>query len=193
LNSGIRGIAEQAFERDPGGGLGLVRTDVIWVGGIEPESIVDGPGFRYTVFVQGCDFRCPGCHNARLQSFEGGRETPVSELLRDIMANPLLDGLTLSGGDPFTQAEACAGLAKKVRALGLSVVTFTGYLWEDLLAPGREDWLRLIEASDIIVDGPFIMEKRDLDLRFRGSANQRLIDVRRSLAAGKAVVLEERL
>ena len=167
------------------------RADVIRVGGVEPESIVDGPGFRYTVFVQGCDFRCPGCHNARLQTSEGGRETPVSELLRDIISNPLLDGLTFSGGDPFTQAEACAALAEKVRSLGLSVVTFTGYLWEDLLASGREDWLRLIQASDIIVDGPFIMALRDLDLRFRGSANQRLVDTRRSLASGRAVVLEE--
>jgi anaerobic ribonucleoside-triphosphate reductase activating protein len=177
--------AEQIIERD------FFRIDTLRIGGIEPESIVDGPGFRYTIFVQGCNFRCPGCHNQGLQAFEGGRETPVSELLRDIAANPLLDGLTLSGGDPFTQAAACAVLAEKVRGLGLSVITFTGYLWEDLLASGRQDWLRLVKASDIIVDGPFIMALRDPDLYFRGSANQRLIDVRRSLAAGRAV--EERL
>ena len=158
------------------------------IGGIEPESIVDGPGFRYTVFVQGCDFRCPGCHNPQLQTFAGGREITIDEALRDIQTNPLLDGLTLSGGDPFTQAAACAALAEQVRDMGLSVITFTGYLWEDLLASGREDWRRLIEASGVIVDGPFIQALRDLDLRFRGSANQRLIDVRRSLAAGRAVL-----
>lgn len=112
----------------------------------------------------------------------------VNELLRDIKANPLLDGLTLSGGDPFTQAASCAVLAENVRALGLSVITFTGFLWEELLDSGRQDWLRLIEASDIIVDGPFIMALRDIDLHFRGSANQRLIDVRRSLAAGRTVI-----
>jgi anaerobic ribonucleoside-triphosphate reductase activating protein len=150
---------------------------------------VDGPGFRYTVFVQGCDFRCPGCHNAQLQTFSGGREMTIDEVLRDIQANPLLDGLTLSGGDPFTQAAACAALAEQVRACGLSVITFTGYLWEDLFAANREDWFRLIEASDIIVDGPFIQALRDMDLRFRGSANQRLIDVRRSLAAGRTIAL----
>jgi anaerobic ribonucleoside-triphosphate reductase activating protein len=168
-----------------------ISSPVLRIGGIEPESIVDGSGFRYTVFVQGCDFRCPGCHNAQLQTFAGGRKITVGEVLRDIQANPLLDGLTLSGGDPFTQAAACAALAEQVRDMGLSVITFTGCLWEDLLSSGREDWFRLIEASDLIVDGPFIQALRDLELRFRGSANQRLIDVRRSLASGRAVVLPE--
>jgi anaerobic ribonucleoside-triphosphate reductase activating protein len=197
MNSGITGVAK--IEREaiaaakPGaevcerGDSAGARTDVLRIGGIEPESIVDGPGFRYAVFVQGCDFRCPGCHNSQLQCFEGGREAAIESMLCDIQENPLLDGLTLSGGDPFTQAAACAALAERVRALGLSVVTFTGYLWEDLLASGREDWLRLVAASDIIVDGPFIMALRDIELRFRGSANQRLIDVQRSLAAGRAI------
>ena len=178
---------------EPRTGLAALRVDspVLRAGGIEPESIVDGPGFRYALFVQGCHFRCPGCHNAHLQTCSGGMEMSINEVLRDIKANPLLDGLTLSGGDPFTQAAPCAALAEAVRGLGLSVVTFTGYLWEDLLTSGREDWLRLIEASDLIVDGPFVMALRDLDLRFRGSANQRLIDVRRSLAAGRAVELPD--
>jgi anaerobic ribonucleoside-triphosphate reductase activating protein len=168
---------------------GDMRQVCIRIGGIERESIVDGPGFRYAIFVQGCDFRCPGCHNPQLQPFAGGREISVEEVLRDIQANPLLDGITLSGGDPFTQAAACACLAEKVRNLGLSVVTFTGYRWEDLLASGREDWQRLVKSSNIIVDGPFIMALRNLDLRFRGSANQRLIDVQRSLAAEKPIEL----
>ena len=167
-------------------------SDFLRIGGIEPESIVDGPGFRYTVFVQGCCFSCPGCHNPQLQTFDGGREMALDDMVRDIQANPLLDGLTLSGGEPFTQALACAALAEAVRARGLSVITFTGYLWEDLLASGREDWRRLIEASDIIVDGPFIQSLRDPDLRFRGSSNQRLIDVHRSLAMGQALACGER-
>jgi anaerobic ribonucleoside-triphosphate reductase activating protein len=152
---------------------------------------VDGPGFRYALFVQGCDFRCPGCHNQRLQSRAGGREITIDAVLRDIQENPLLDGLTLSGGDPFTQAATCAALAGQVRGAGLSVITFTGYFWEDLLAANREDWFQLIEASNVIVDGPFIMALRDIDLRFRGSANQRLIDVHKSLAAGRAVFLSK--
>jgi anaerobic ribonucleoside-triphosphate reductase activating protein len=166
-------------------------TPVLRIGGIEPESIVDGPGFRYTVFVQGCCFRCPGCHNAQLQTFAGGREMALDDMLRDIQENPLLDGLTLSGGEPFTQAAACAALAEAVRSRGLSVITFTGCRWEDLRSSGRADWQRLVEASDIIVDGPFIQALRDPELRFRGSSNQRLIDVRRSLASGGVVSLPE--
>jgi anaerobic ribonucleoside-triphosphate reductase activating protein len=162
-------------------------TETLRIGGIERESIVDGPGFRYAVFVQGCDFRCPGCHNPRLQPFEGGQEISIQEVLCDIKKNSLLDGITLSGGDPFTQAAPCACLAEQVRSLGLSVVTFTGYLWEDLIASGREDWLHLIKYTNILIDGPFVMALRNLDLRFRGSTNQRLIDVQRSLAAEKPV------
>jgi anaerobic ribonucleoside-triphosphate reductase activating protein len=165
--------------------------DFITIGGIEPESIVDGPGFRYTVFVQGCEFRCPGCHNPQLQSFAGGRRVSVAEITAAIRANPLLSGLTLSGGDPFTQAAPCAALAEGVRALGLSVMTYTGYLWEDLLAAGNPAWRRLIEATDILVDGPFIRAQKNIGLRFRGSANQRLIDVPRSLAAGRVVAQED--
>jgi anaerobic ribonucleoside-triphosphate reductase activating protein len=165
--------------------------DFLTIGGIEPESIVDGPGFRYTVFVQGCDFRCPGCHNPRLQGFNGGRRVTVAEIAAAVKANPLLSGITLSGGDPFTQAGPCAALAEQIRALGLSVITYTGYRWEDLLAANRPGWRRLIEATDVLVDGPFIQAQKDIGLRFRGSANQRLIDVPQSLAAGRVVVLPE--
>jgi anaerobic ribonucleoside-triphosphate reductase activating protein len=164
--------------------------DFLTIGGIEPESIVDGPGFRYVVFVQGCDFRCSGCHNPQLQPFAGGHRVSVTEIIAAIKANPLLSGLTLSGGDPFTQAASCAALAEQVRGLGLSVMTYTGYLWEDLLAAGNPAWRRLIDATDILVDGPFIRALKNIDLRFRGSANQRLINVPQSLAAGRAVLWE---
>jgi anaerobic ribonucleoside-triphosphate reductase activating protein len=168
-----------------------VAEDYLSIGGIEPESIVDGPGFRYTVFVQGCEFRCPGCHNPRLQPLAGGRRVSIAELIAAIEANPLLSGLTLSGGDPFTQASPCAALAEQVRGRGLSVVTYTGYLWEDLLAADNPGWRRLIDATDILVDGPFVQSLKNIDLRFRGSANQRLIDVPRSLAAGQVVTLPD--
>ncbi|MDR0388560.1 MAG: radical SAM protein [Spirochaetaceae bacterium] len=165
--------------------------ELLTIGGIEAESIVDGPGFRYTVFVQGCDFRCPGCHNPALQSFSGGRRVSIAEITAAVRANPLLSGLTLSGGDPFTQAVPCAALAEQVRALGLTVVVYTGYLWEDLLAADKPGWRRLIEAADILVDGPFIQTQKNIELRFRGSANQRLIKVPQSLAAGRVITLEE--
>ena len=166
-------------------------TEFLTIGGIEPESIVDGPGFRYTVFVQGCDFRCPGCHNPQLQSFTGGRRVSVAEITAEVKANPLLSGITLSGGDPFTQAGPCAVLAEEVRALGLSVMTYTGYCWEELLASDRPEWRRLIEATGILVDGPFIQAQKNIGLRFRGSANQLLIDVPQSLAAGRVVTLAD--
>jgi anaerobic ribonucleoside-triphosphate reductase activating protein len=171
--------------------LDAVRTETLVIGGIEPESIVDGPGFRYTVFVQGCNLRCPGCHNAQLQPFHGGRAITVDEILDAIRGNPLLDGLTLSGGDPFTQAAACAVLAEEARGLGLSVYTYTGYTFEALWLAENPAWRRLIMATDVLVDGPFVRELRNIDLRFRGSSNQRLIDVRRTFAAGKIIVLPE--
>jgi anaerobic ribonucleoside-triphosphate reductase activating protein len=115
----------------------------------------------------------------------------VEELVAAIENNPLLDGLTLTGGDPFTQAASCAALGEGVRALGLSVMTYTGYTWEALWAANNPDWRRLILATDVLVDGPFMQELRNIELRFRGSSNQRLIDVRRTLAAGKIIVLPE--
>ncbi|MDR1904902.1 MAG: radical SAM protein [Treponema sp.] len=165
------------------------KEEALTIGGIEGESIVDGPGFRYAVFVQGCCFSCPGCHNPQLQPFTGGRRIFIEEIAAAIQANPLLDGLTLSGGEPFTQAGPCASLARRVQNLGLTVVTYTGYCWEVLVSGDNRDWRRLLEATDILVDGPFIHELRNIDLRFRGSSNQRLIDVRRSLAEGIVRVL----
>ncbi|QQO08691.1 4Fe-4S single cluster domain-containing protein [Breznakiella homolactica] len=165
--------------------------DILIIGGREPESIVDGPGFRYTVFVQGCALACPGCHNPQLQAFTGGTPVSVKEILAEIGANPLLSGLTLSGGEPFTQAGPCAALARGVREMGLTVVTYTGLTWEKIIVSGREDWAGLAAATDILVDGPFIRELRNIDLRFRGSSNQRLIDVRQSMASGVAVTFPE--
>ncbi len=166
------------------------NTLSLTIGGIESESIVDGPGFRYVVFVQGCCFSCPGCHNAHLQSFDGGRTVPPEEILKAIKDNPLLSGLTLSGGEPFTQAAACANLARKVHALGLTVMAYTGYTWEELVSSSRSDWRSLILETDILVDGPFIKELKNIDLTFRGSSNQRIIDVKKSLAEGKLIERE---
>ncbi len=107
-----------------------------------------------------------------------------------IKDNPLLSGLTLSGGEPFTQAAACANLAREVHALGLTVITYTGYVWEELVSSSQSDWRSLIQETDILVDGPYIKELKNIDLTFRGSSNQRLIDVKQSLAAGKVVEID---
>ena len=114
------------------------RTDVIKVCGIEPESIVDGPGFRYVIFVQGCPHHCPGCHNPESWTFDAGEDMTVHEILDEIRSNPNLDGVTFSGGEPFEQVPALLELAKMVKAEGLSLMSYSGYTLEELL-PLRRD------------------------------------------------------
>lgn len=163
----------------------MEQTDTLRIAGLVDESIVDGPGFRYAVFTQGCMHNCPGCHNPHTHDPNGGREIAIDEIVDNIKKNPLLDGITLTGGDPFLQAGPCALLAQKVKQLGLTVVTYTGYTLEELLK--RPDFMPLLKQTDILIDGPFQIEKRSLDLLYKGSLNQRIIDVPASLKAGKTV------
>ncbi len=158
----------------------------IRIAGIVNDSIVDGPGFRFAVFTQGCPHRCPGCHNPQTHDFAGGRDADTGEILAQIRRNPLLDGLTLTGGEPFCQSAACLELAKGAHAAGLNVWSYSGYSFEELLR-GDDDWRALLENIDVLVDGRFLIERRTLECRFRGSDNQRLIDVPKSLAAGRAI------
>ena len=160
----------------------------IRIAGVVDDSIVDGPGFRMAVFTQGCRHACPGCHNPESHDFAGGHVESVASLIARMAANPLLDGLTLSGGDPFEQCAPCRALAEGARALGLTVWAYTGYTWDQLMA--RDDLRALAEVCDVVVDGRFELSERTLELRFRGSRNQHLIDVQRSLAAGGAVEYE---
>ncbi len=152
------------------------------------DSIVDGPGLRLTVFVQGCPHRCPGCHNPQTHDFAGGKALSVAELVRQMDENPLLDGLTLSGGEPFAQAEDCAALARAARERGLNVWCYSGWTLEELLRDQRPGVRELLELTDVLVDGPFLLEERSLTLKWRGSANQRVLDLPKSLAAGEAVL-----
>lgn len=152
------------------------------------DSIVDGPGLRFTVFTQGCPHGCPGCHNPETHDSAGGYETSVEALAEALAANPLTGGLTLSGGDPFLQAGECAALARAAHAQGKDVWTYTGYTWEAIRAAGRDDWAALLAETDVLVDGPFLQDKKSYAARFRGSVNQRLIDVKRSLAADRVVL-----
>jgi anaerobic ribonucleoside-triphosphate reductase activating protein len=162
--------------------------------GVLSESVVDGPGVRFVVFAQGCPHRCPGCHNPETWDADGGEEWPVREILRAVKKKQkqqtrFLKGITLSGGEPFCQAESCALLAKGAKKLGLDVVTYTGYTYEQLVErrdPGTDALLR---ETDILVDGLFIAALKDVSLRFRGSGNQRLIDMRRTRETGAPVFL----
>jgi len=153
------------------------------VAGIVDESIVDGPGIRLTVFVQGCTHNCEGCHNLESHPVDGGTNESIENILSMIDKNPLLDGITISGGEPFQQAVACAELARCVQQKNFTVITYTGYTFEYILEMSNqnEGWKELLENTDILVDGPFVLAKRSLLLRFRGSENQRLIDVKKSL------------
>ena len=152
------------------------------------DSIVDGPGLRFTVFTQGCPHRCPGCHNPDTHDPAGGREVSLEELEGQIAANPLIQGLTLSGGEPFLQAGECAKLARWARARGLNVWVYTGYTYEQLLERGDVDTLELLHAAHVLVDGPFVLERKSYAALFRGSDNQRLIDLRQTRTAGQVVL-----
>ena len=157
--------------------------------GIVRESIVDGPGIRFTVFAQGCPRRCPGCHNAQTWPFEGGFEAAPQRLLEEMQKDPLVTGLTLSGGEPFGQPAAMAELARLAHEAGYSVISYTGYLYEELLelAKTQPAVIDLLRNVDVLIDGPFVQELKSYDLRFRGSSNQRSIDVPASLAAGGVI------
>ena len=157
----------------------------IRVAGFENDSIVDGPGFRLAVFTQGCPHHCPGCHNPETHPFDGGQEVDTERIVKAMREDILLDGLTLSGGEPFCQPEPCAELARQAHALGLNVWSYSGFTFEQLLE--EPEVLPLLKETDVLVDGRFVLEQRTLELRFRGSKNQRLIDVKRSLEAGEAV------
>ena len=160
----------------------------IRIAGTVNDSIVDGPGYRYTIFTQGCPHHCPGCHNPQSHDFEGGRVTDTDTILRQVRENPLLDGITLSGGEPFCQPEACRALAEAAHDLGMSVWCYTGYTWEKLMQEADPARLALLEAVDVLVDGPFILAQKSLELKFCGSRNQRLIDVRKTRQAGQVTL-----
>jgi len=154
--------------------------------GIVQDSIVDGPGIRTTIFCQGCPHHCPGCHNPETWAFGKGTDMEVERLVEIVRENPLCRGVTFSGGEPFAQAAGFARLAKLLKAAGYEVASYSGYTFEQLLE-GTEDQKGLLASIDILIDGPFLLAEKSLEIAFRGSKNQRILDVPASLAAGKAV------
>lgn len=166
--------------------------NTIRIAGVVRESIVDGPGLRFTVFCQGCPHHCEGCHNMATHDFSGGYDCEISRILEAIDENPLLDGVTFSGGEPMCQPEAFYNLAVQVKERGLNIVTYTGFTYEELITMGESNIgvKKLMGLTDILVDGRFILEERDLTLPFRGSANQRLIDMNLTRELGKLTLAE---
>ena len=166
---------------------------IIKVCGIEPESIVDGPGFRYVLFVQGCSHHCKGCHNPESWATDAGEEMTVSEIFAEIKANPNLSGVTFSGGEPFEQTPSLVELAKLIKAEGLTLMSYSGYTLEELEERKDKATDELLSMLDMLVDGRYIEEQRNLTLIYRGSENQRVIDMnktREARAAGRGDEIE---
>ena len=154
--------------------------------GLVRDSIVDGPGLRTVLFVQGCPHHCPGCHNPETWAFSGGTPMEEERLLEIIRENPLCRGVTFSGGEPFAQAEGLFRLGRMLKESGYEVASYTGYTFEQLLE-GTEQQKALLGILDVLIDGPFVLEERTLELNFRGSRNQRILNVPESLRAETAV------
>lgn len=165
----------------------------IRIAGTVEDSIVDGPGLRFVVFVQGCPHHCEGCHNPETHDFSGGRITDTDAIYEQCVENPLAGGVTFSGGEPFCQAQALYELGSRFKAAGKHLMCYSGWTFEELLKKSEtEEYTgKLLGIIDILVDGRFDISKRSLSLQFRGSANQRLIDVPASLSSGSAVVIPE--
>lgn len=156
--------------------------------GLLPESVVDGPGLRSVIFVQGCPHHCPGCHNPDTWDFDGGVAEDTTEILETLGYPGLVSGVTFSGGEPFCQAGALAELAAELKGRGFHLAAYTGYTWEQLSARADPCVRRLLGSLDLLIDGPFRRELRSTDLPFRGSRNQRIILVPESLSSGRPVL-----
>lgn len=159
---------------------------LIRVAGLVPESFVDGDGIRFAIFMQGCLRNCEGCHNPDTHALDGGRLIDTQEIIAAIKKNSLLDGITLTGGEPLLQIAAANELALAAKSFGLNVWCYTGYIFEELPAEAAP----LLKNVDVLIDGPFIESQRDLNLQFRGSRNQRIIDVKKSREQNKIVLFK---
>lgn len=158
-------------------------SKTVRLSGIAYESLVNGPGLRRVFFSQGCNHNCKGCFNPETHSFDGGEDKDMDELIKDVLGNPMIKGVTFSGGDPFERAEEFAYMAMKFKEAGLNVWSYTGYTYEYILEnlDNRAGWRELLNNLDVLVDGKFEEDKKVEGLKFKGSSNQRIIDVKESL------------
>ncbi len=163
----------------------------IRISGIVNDSIVDGPGLRYTIFTQGCPHHCEGCHNPQTHTYKGGKKISLKKIKKDILSNPLLQGVTFSGGDPFVQAEKLIPVAKFIKEQGLELACYTGYVFEMLISGNIPYARELLSYIDVLIDGRFVLSQKSLDLKFKGSKNQRTIDVQASLKEGKVILMTD--
>ena len=159
---------------------------------VEYDSIVDGEGMRIVLWTQGCPHNCIGCHNPSTHSFKDGFLTNTEDIIKDLSENiKYHDGITLSGGDPFIQAKAVNEIASYIKSEGKDVWAYTGYDFEELLKSNNKDINNLLSNIDVLVDGKFILEEFSMDLYYRGSRNQRIIDVKKSLKYDKVILIDK--
>lgn len=164
----------------------------IKIASVIDDSIVDGPGIRMTIFFQGCKHGCKECFNKETWDFNGGHYCDVEDIYKAAMKNPILDGITLSGGDPIYQVKGALELVKQFENSGLNIMCYTGFTYEELLEMKKNngDLEAFLSKIDFLVDGLFDITKKDISLRFRGSSNQRIIDVKKSLKENKVIELD---
>lgn len=163
--------------------------DTLRIAGVVKESIVDGPGIRYTIFTQGCPHNCPECHNPQTHDMSKGSLVSIDKIVEDISKNPLLKGVTISGGEPFLQAKQVATLLSKLDRDKLNVIVYTGFEYEKLLNNANDEnkYKNLLQNCDILIDGKFNIELKSNTVAFRGSTNQRAIDIKESLESGNII------
>ena len=168
------------------------KEETIRIYGLVEDSIVDGPGLRFGIFVQGCSHDCPGCHNPESQPFGCGQIYTLDQIRSKVLENKLISGVTFSGGEPFDQSDKCAPLAKKLKQDGHEIWAYSGYLVEDLLEKAKTNSSieSFLNSIDVLVDGPYIDDFQSYELKWRGSSNQRLIDMPKTLQAGTVELWE---
>ena len=165
--------------------------DKVRLAGISYESLVNGPGIRRVFFAQGCLHRCEGCHNPETHDFNGGELFQIDKLIEDVKENPMIKGITFSGGDPFEQAEAFNILAKKLKEINKNIWCYTGYTFENIIKnKDNKAWQELLSNIDVLIDGKFILSKKTEILKYRGSENQRIVDVKESIKMKKITTLD---
>lgn len=157
----------------------MVPPFPIRIAGFVSESVVDGPGMRSVIFTQGCIHNCPGCHNPETHSSDGGHMTDTASLWEKINANPTLQGITFSGGEPFLWSHELSFIGIAAHEKKLTVMTYSGFTFEELRNMAKTDAgvRELLTVTDWLIDGPYIESERDLTLHFRGSKNQRILDI----------------
>lgn len=160
----------------------------IRLSGIAYESLVNGPGIRRVFFSQGCNHNCKGCFNKDTHDFNGGEEKDIDELVKDTLRNPFIKGVTFSGGDPFERSKEFTYMARKFKKAGINIWSYTGYKFEEIIKDDEK--LELLKNIDVLVDGKFEEEKKKDNLKFKGSSNQRIIDVNKSLKENFIKIIE---